>query len=444
MKSYIETCKYNLSILKISMTEVPNNWNIPKFFVTFLTSFLIWFFCAVFFVGNWKTFDYSQKEISVFNNSWTWALSLSGFWEVYKLIQENYYSFSSLKKEDLENGMIRWLVEALKDKHSEFMDVKEKKQFQDMLTGDFEGIGAVVDKNEFWVVVERLISWSPAKKSGVQSKDIIVKANGVELKDMNLYDAVDKIKWPAGTTVALTILRAWEKGLLEIKVVREKITVPSVEGKVIDNNIGYIIINVFGEGTVEEFKKALNDLKDKKVNWLIIDLRDNGGGYLESAVSILSEFVKKWDILVDTRYRNSADNTAYNSQNTGDVFDKKMVILVNENSASASEITAGALHDYGKAIIVGQKTYGKGSVQEPYDLANGGLVKLTIAHWYTPKGNSIEWQGITPDIVVKIEKTDYEKKYDRQLEEGKKVINEFIKNGNMQLTIDAFKKAVTK
>lgn len=229
-----------------------------------------------------------------------------------------------------------------------------------MLTGDFEGIGAIVEKHELGVKVDRVLSGSPAKKYGVLSKDIIIKADGVELESLDLYDAVEKIKGPAGSKVVLTILREGEQDMIEKEVIREKIVVPSVESKIVDDeNIAIITLNMFGETTSKEFKTALEEAKTKGVSGIIIDLRDNGGGYLQSAVEVLSEMVEKDKLLVETRYRNPLETTSYYSLNPGEVFDKKIVILVNENSASASEITAGALREYEKAIIVGQKTYGK-------------------------------------------------------------------------------------
>lgn len=398
---------------------------------------------AIFLINTGKIVIFPEKDVQEIHNDENTEISLNNFWQAYNLIKQNYYAYPQLKKEELENGMIRGIVESLDDKHSEFMDSTEKKQFEDMLTGDFEWIGANVEKHPLGVLVENVISGSPAKKYWVKAKDIIIKANGEELKDKNLYDAVDKIKWPAGSKVILTILREGEKDLLDIEVIREKITIPSVESKVLDDTLWYIVINLFWDNTSAEFKKSLKELQSKNITGLIIDLRDNGGGYLQSAVEILSEFTKGWDLLVETRYREAGDNTSYYSQNEGVIFDKKVVVLVNENSASASEITAWALRDYGIAIVVGEKTYGKWSVQEPFDLPNGGLMKLTIAHWFTPKWKTIEKEGITPDVEVKYEKEDYEKKYDRQLEEAKKVLKEFIKTDVLQLSIDTYKKTVT-
>lgn len=226
-------------------------------------------------------------------------------------------------------------------------------------------------------------------------------------------------------------------------VTRRKIDIPSVDGKMIDGtNIGYMTLSIFGEKTADDFNKTLTDLENKKPVGLIIDLRDNGGGYLETAVSILSNFVEKDKVLVTTKEKNPFLNRSYFSYgNTRKVI--PVVVLINENSASASEITAGALKDYNLAILVGQKSYGKGSVQQPFNLSDGSEMKVTVAKWYTPKDYGIDKLGIKPDIEVKFKKEDYEKGYDRQLEEAKKVLLEFVKTGDKQKTIDDYMKNTT-
>ncbi len=422
------------------MREVEKGGRILYVFIIFLTSFFLWYFSS-FLPLNREDIN-SSKEFSekAFNNSVSSDLDISYFWEVYNFIKENYYSFDWVKKEVLVNWMIKGMVESLGDKHSEFMTKKEKQQFEEILSWDFEWIGAVVEKNELGVIVDRVLSWSPAKASGILSWDIIVKADEKELKDMDLYDAIGLIKWVAGTKVKLTIIRQGENDFIEKEVTREKIKIPSVDSQYLEKEkTWYIIVNMFWDNTYTDFKKALEELEAKNIEWLIIDLRDNGGGYLQSAVEILSLFVKDRDLLVTTKYRDSFLNKNYYSINDGKIFDKKIVVLVNANSASASEITAWALKDYGKAIIVWEKTYGKWSVQEPFDISNGGLLKITIARWYTPNGISIEESWITPDIGISFQKEDYEKKYDRQLEEAKKILQSFIKNGVFQLTIDSYK-----
>lgn len=420
------------------MNEIVHKWKKWLFFITFLTSFIFWIFFANLLYLEEKSEVELKENLKVFNNSIKEDLDLTTFWEVYNEVQKNYYSFEWIKNEDLVNGMIKWMVESLWDKHSEFMNIEEQKQFEDMLSWDFEWIGAVVEINEIGVIIERLISGSPAKNAWLLSWDIIIKANGEELKGLSLYEAVGKIKWPAGTKVILTLIRQGENDIIEKEVIRDKIKIPSVNTEYLDDGkIGYIALNMFGDTTDVEFKSALTEVKSKNVEGLIIDLRDNGGWYLQSAVQILSHFIENNKTLVQTKYRNSFMNQKYISINDGEIFDKKIVIIINGNSASASEITAWALSDYGKAIIVWEKSYWKGSVQEPYSVKNG-LLKLTIARWFTPNGTSIEENGITPDIEIKFTKEDLDKKYDRQKEESIKILKDFIKNGALQITIDSY------
>lgn len=367
-------------------------------------------------------------------------INLDLFNEAYKRISENYYGFDTLSEKDLISGMIKGFTDALGDKHSEYFNIEETKKFNEVLSGDFEGIGAVIEKNDFWVIIERIIAGSPAKEAGLLSGDIITKANNEELKDMSLTEAVSKIRGGANTTVTLEIIRVGQKEIITKIVTRRKIDIPSVDGKIIEGtNVGYVTLSIFGEKTADDFYKILTDLDNKRMTGLIIDLRDNGGGYLETAVSILSNFIEKDKVLVTTKEKNPFLNKSYFSYgNTRKSL--PIIVLINENSASASEITAGALKDYNLAILVWKKSYGKGSVQQPFNLSDGSEMKITVAKWYTPKDYGIDKVGINPDIEIKFEKEDYEKKYDRQLEEGKKILLDFIKTGDKQKTVEEYLK----
>ena len=365
-------------------------------------------------------------------------VNLDLFYEAYKFSAENYYGFDTLSEKDLISGMIKGFIGAFGDKHSEYFNLDETKKFNEVLSGDFEGIGAVIEKNDFWVIIERLIAGSPAKEEGLISGDIIIKANNEELKDLTLIEVVSKIRWKENTTVTLEIIRAGQKEIMTKTITRRKIDIPSVDGKIIEGTkIGYIALSIFGEKTADDFSKTLIDLENQKATGFIIDLRDNGGGYLETAVSILSNFVEKDKILVTTKEKNPFLNKSYFSYgNTRKSL--PIIILINENSASASEITAGALKDYNLAILVWQKSYGKGSVQQPFNLSDGSEMKITVAKWYTPKDYGIDKIGIHPDIEINFLSEDYEKKYDRQLEEAKKVLLRFITTGDKQQTIEEY------
>lgn len=409
----------------------------PVVFITFLTSFLLWILFSLYLSQNthtplWKTLnDYKnlvQKDSE--------TLDLTRFWQVYDIIEEYSYDIDHIDEQNLIDGAIKWLVEWLWDKHSEYMTFEQKKRFEESLSWDFEWIGAVVEKHPLWIKIERVIKWSPAKKYWILADDIVISANGEILQDLDLYDAIDFIKGPAGSSVDLEILREWETEILEINVIRDKIIIPSVESKILENNTGYIALNMFGEDTVNEFEKALESLYD--TDGLIIDVRDNGGWYLHTATQILSELLPDDTLLVVTKYPGFQPNDVYKAVSFGPVYEKPIVVLINENSASASEILAWALHDHQRWILVWKNTYGKWSVQQPFQVSNDSLLKITIAKWFTPKNKNIDKQWIAPDVEVDFKKQDYVDKYDRQLEEAKKVLQEFIFTNDFNNTIEKF------
>lgn len=422
------------------MKEINKNVKKVIVLIGFLTSFTAGYFLNEYLPYNTINSNINKENFLNKNEN---DLDLTFFWEVYNKVKKEYFSIDGIKKEDIVSWMVTWMVNSLWDKHSEYMTPTEKKSFEETLSWDFEWIGAVVEKTDLWVIVSMVIKDSPAKNSWIISWDLITKANWEDLKDKNLYDAVKLIKWTAWTKVKLTILRSWELEPFEKEVTRQKIIIPSVQTEIFDKeNIWYIALNIFWDKTAEDFRVALKEIKDKKTSGLIIDLRDNWWGFLQSAVEILSEFIEKWNILVKTKYKDTIFNSAYQSLNTWEIYNWKIVILVNWNSASASEITSGALREYNKAILVWEKTFGKWSVQEPFDLSNWWLLKITIAKWFTPKWINIDKDWIKPDIEVLFKKEDYEKIYDRQLEEAKKVLQSFIKYDALQLSIDKYKESV--
>jgi len=428
--------------------EKGKSLDILIFLTSILTFFLLWYYYAWFKAENnvkniWKTAIESN-------------LNMDKFYKVYDLMKGEYYSLDWIKNQDLEDWTISWLVKSIWDKHSEYFNIEETKSFNESLSWDFEWIWAVVEKVEIWVMVERILKWSPASKFNIFKDDIITEANWIKLEWLDVSEAVSYIKWKAWTEVVLKILRKWEKEVLEIKVKREKITIPSVEEETfLDGKIWYIALNIYWDNSFIEFAKALENTKNTK--GLIIDLRDNWGWYLESATEILSLFIKNGELLVTTKHKWLAENEIYKSTNMWNIYNWKIVILINGNSASASEITAWALKDYKKAIIVWEKSYGKWSVQQAFPLWDWSEVKLTIAKWFTPKDVNIDEKWIEPDIKVELKKQDYDleackqakvceqnleqkdfKFYDRQKEEAKNILSIFIENNDLDKTIKQY------
>lgn len=424
------------------------------FFIIFLTSFSLGFQIS----ENKEIFTKKETQTKENNIVNTFLqdkllkkdLDLELFWQVYNIVSQNYYSSDEIDKKNVQYGVIDGFIKSLWDKFSEFMTPEITKEFENTLNGDFEWIGAVINKHELGIVVDRVLKGSPALQNGILKWDIVVEANGVDLKELSSNEAVNHIKWPAGTKVTLKIIRSWESDFLIKEIQRDKIKIPSVDTlDMKDEEIGYITLNMFWENTSREFLEMLKSFNNDTTKWIIIDLRDNGWGYLNSAVEILSYFIENNKPLVTTKYKDSILNNTYYSENNGKIFDKKIVLLINENSASASEITAGALKDYNKAILVWEKSYGKWSVQQPFNLSDGSMIKLTIAKWYTPKDYSIDHNGIEPDIKVSFKKEDYTPEpgkeedfipYDRQLETAKEVLKKFIKLWNIGLVVDEYKK----
>ncbi len=403
-------------------------------FIIVLTSFLLGLWISHIFY----TQKLAHKDIETRFLGTSYNLDMQEFWDVYQLIWDEFFSQDGVKKQDLVYGAIEWMVAALWDEHSEFFSPSATEKFHTSLSWDFEGIGAVVEKVPLWVKIERIFKGSPAKKYGLFSGDILISANGESLVGLDIFDAVEKIKGPAGSEVILEILRVWESDIIERTVVRDKIHIPSVEIEEIWEDVLYISLNMFGDSSVEEFWEAISLAISSQKQGLIIDLRDNGWWYLDSAVSILSYFIDTGEVLVETRYRKSFLGKTYTSQKNDQKYTGKIVVLINRNSASASEIVAWALREYHKAILVGEKSFGKGSVQEAYNLVSQSLLKLTVAQWFTPQGKNIEDEGIQPDIEVFFEWEDFENDYDRQLEEAKKVLRMFQVENTLWLTLEKY------
>lgn len=434
------------------MDNKKSNISFLLIFIIFLTSFSLGFLTSIKLDYNAVFQNSKEENTSIVDKIWNSLLKkdldIEMFWQVYNIVSLNYYSNDTMDKKELQYWIINWFVNSLWDKFSEFFKPEEAKQFTDTISWDFEWIWAVVDKNELWIVVDRVLKWSPALNWWVLKWDIIISANDKELKDLSVTDAVSFIKWKAWTVVKLKILRSWEKDFIYKDITRDKIKIPSVDTKDLkDEEIWYISLNIFWEDTSKEFKELLDTFTNDKTKWIIIDLRDNWWGLLQSAVEILSNFIPNGKTLVTTKYKNSQANEVYPSENTWKIFDKKIVILINWNTASASEITAWALRDYNKAILVWEKSYWKWSVQQPFSLPDGSMLKLTIAKWYTPNDVSIDHNWIKPDVEVSFKKEDYTPEtwkekdfvpYDRQLETAKQVLKDFIKLDNISLVLNKY------
>ena len=321
---------------------------------------------------------------------------LKTFSEVLTQVQKSYVD--ETKAKDLVQGAIRGMLSTL-DPHSAYMTPEMYKEMQVETKGEFGGVGIQIGVKENRLAVIAPIEGTPAYRAGVKAGDFIIKVNDETTKDLTLMDAVQKMRGPKGSKVNLTIQRDGTPDPLQFILVRDTIKIESVKSKVLDN-IGYIRLTQFQESTGRDLSKVLKQFKDQKLQSTILDLRNNPGGLLTAAVEVSEQFLPGGKLVVYTKGRESKKDE-WIAKGKDQMDDSPMIVLVNEGSASASEIVAGALQDYGRAVIVGTTSFGKGSVQTILPLGDGSGLRLTTAKYYTPKGRSIQSTGITPDIVVK-------------------------------------------
>lgn len=343
------------------------------------------------------------------------------FWQIWDELNLKYVDENVVEDDDKIYGAIKGLVEAYADPYTVFMTPEESKQFSDNIEGVLEGIGAELSVEEKMLVIVSPLKNSPAEKAGLRPGDTILKINDEIAADLSLFDAIMKIRGEKGTTVKLTILREGVVDPFDVSIVRDSIDIESVTVEKLPNGITYLSVNQFNDKTNEEFSKAISEMILNRPKGIIIDLRFNGGGYLDTAVEMLSYILPAGEEAVTIKVRGKADEVM-NTNGNPKILDVPLVVLVNEGSASASEIVAGAVQDHKRGVVMGTKTFGKGSVQEVESFSDGSSIRLTIARWFTPKDRNVDKVGLTPDIVVEIKKEDVEKKYDAQKEEAIKYL----------------------
>lgn len=336
-------------------------------------------------------------------------LDFSSLNEVYSVLRAKFDGNIDTAK--LIDGAKHGMVDALGDPYTTYFNAEEAKAFNSDLNGTFEGIGAELGKTSGQLAVMSVIADSPAEKAGLEKNDIILKINGEDTSSMTVGAAVTKIRGDKGTTVKLTILRG--DTTKEYTITRDTITSPSVNSEILDGNVGYMRISRFGDDTASLAKQAAEKFKAAGVTSVILDLRGNGGGLLTAAQSVSSLWLKEGTTIVSQKTGGVTTDTL-KAQGDAVLEGTKTVILVDGDSASASEIVAGALKDNKAATLVGEKTFGKGSVQTIESLTNGGALKVTIARWYTPNGVNINKEGIAPDKEVKQSDEDTKNGVDTQ------------------------------
>jgi len=342
------------------------------------------------------------------------------FWDVWGRLQKYYIDAPSIDTQKMIWGAISGAVNSLEDPYTVFLPPKENKEFKEDLGGSFEGIGAQLGIKDGRIIVIAPLKGTPAERAGLKPFDWILKVDGEETLNWTITQAVTKIRGPKGTSVKLTILHEKTEKPEEIEIMRDGILVPSVEywikpintiteisgstssAKLRTETVAYLKLSRFGDRTNEEWLKAVVDIaaswKTKNVKGLVFDLRNNPGGYLDGSVFIASEFLKSG--LIVTQTNSDGSKQEYQVDRKGQLFDIPLVVLINKGSASASEIVAGALRDYSRGTIIGETSFGKGSVQTPQELNGGASVHITTGKWLLPKGDWINKRGITPQVEV--------------------------------------------
>ena len=326
---------------------------------------------------------------------------LDQFWETWHVLLDTYIDPSEMETQKLLQGAVEGLVRGVGDPYTVFLTKKETQEFDDSLNGRLEGIGAELQEKEGIIIVTKPLKDSPAERGGLKPGDIILKVDGELVEGWTLSEVVSHVRGPHDTKVTLSILRKGNTQPIDLTFTRAEIRIPSLETstqKTASGTVGVLALHQFGETSINEVETALKEFTKAKVNGVILDLRGDGGGYLDGAVGLTSLFLKEGVVVTVERRGGGKDVLRV----TGNplVPDLPLVVLIDGGSASASEIVAGALQDHKRATIVGEKSFGKGTVQEIYPLTSGDAVKVTIARWITPNGKNLGKESIVPDVTV--------------------------------------------
>jgi carboxyl-terminal processing protease len=344
------------------------------------------------------------------------------FWEAWAIVHEEYVD-QPVDDLTLMRGAIEGMLGALGDRHTSYMNPEEFEQANESLEGEYEGIGAWVDITGDYVQIISPMKGSPADEAGLQPNDQVIGINGEDMTGIPGDLVLQRILGPAGTNVNITIQRGTET--FDVSITRQNIIVPTVDYEMLDDDIAYVALYNYGDKTTEQLRETLRTLLREDPAGLIFDLRDNGGGYLNTAIQVVSEFIGNGVVMYE-QY-GDGETFRYDAIPGGLATEIPMVVLVNGGTASAAEITAGAIQDYDRAPLVGTTTYGKGSVQTWVALEdNAGGVRVTIARWLTPNKRQIAGQGLEPEYIVEMTMEDYEQGLDPQLDKAIEVLKDLI------------------
>ena len=329
----------------------------------------------------------------------------------------NQYYLKDVDQDELQQGIYEGYIAGLNDPYSVYYDEEATKSFQESTDGEYDGIGAVMSQNKETgiITISQVYEGSPAEQAGMKDNDILYKVEDEEVTGKDLTEVVSKIKGEKGTDVNLTVLRGDDREEVAVTATRDTIEYPTVSSKMLDNGIGYLRITEFDSVTYDQYKNAYNDLKNQGMKGMVVDLRSNPGGSLSIVCKILGEILPEGKIVYTQDKNGKEEDFTSDEEHQIDI---PMTVLVNQYSASASEIFAGAIQDYDLGAIVGTQTYGKGVVQQIFDLKDGTCVKLTIAKYFTAKGQDIDGKGITPDVAIDYQADENNPEADNQLDKA--------------------------
>ncbi len=342
------------------------------------------------------------------------------FWQAWDLVHKQYVD-QPVDDTTLMRGAISGMLNSLGDPNTAYMDPDQYQQANAPLEGSYEGIGAWVDTTGEFLTIISPMAGSPAEAAGLKSGDMIIAVDGTSAVGTDPTLVLRNVLGPAGSTVVLTIQREGEENPFDVSIVREEIVIPLVTSKMLDNNIAYLQVIQFGDRTEREVKDALKELLSNDPQGLILDLRNDPGGYLDTAIAVVSQFIPDGVVMYEDH--GNGERVTFTARSGGLATEIPLVVLVNEGSASASEITAGAIQDRNRGMLVGTTTYGKGTVQSWSTLVdNQGAIKVTIAHWLTPNERQIHGIGLTPDVEVQMTEEDIKANRDPQLDKAVEIL----------------------
>lgn len=374
-----------------------------------------------FVLGGFYFQDYVASFISS-NKSISSNLETTGLQKVYDFLKKEYlYPDKINNKSESELGAIKGMVDSLDDPYTVYFSKEEYSDFKESLEGQFQGIGAEIGLREEQLIIVSPIEGTPASKAGLLPGDAIITINDESTFGITVEKAVTKIRGEKGTEVKLGIARKGQAGVQEFKIIRDIIDVPNIEVEEKDG-IGIVSISQFQLETPAELDQAITKLTDKGINSIILDLRNNPGGYLQAAVGVTELFTPKGSVAVIEKGKDNKVTEELKTKKIPKYENIKLVVLVNQGSASASEIVAGALRDLKQIKLVGQQTFGKGVVQSTEEFKDGSVLKYTIAEWFTPSGKAINKEGIKPDFEVKLNADDIKAKIDPQLDKAIEIL----------------------